>query len=81
MHLHGRHVAERKNEACALALKRADGAEDIDRGGALIVWRARACAALCPSAGDLVLLTDAGFILEPDLYLCACGLSTCDLRQ
>jgi hypothetical protein len=36
--------------------------------GSLIPRRARASAALRPPAGDLVLLTNARFIREPNLY-------------
>jgi len=38
-------------------------------------------AALGPPAGDLVLLPDAGFILEPELYVLALSLSGGDLCQ
>jgi len=34
-----------------------------------------------PAARDLVLLADAGLVLEPDLYLGARGLSALDLCQ
>ncbi len=61
-------VASRHDESCALALLRADGAEDIGRGRALIVRRRRAGAAFGPASCDLVLLPDARFIGEPDLY-------------
>ena len=61
-------VLQGQDEGGALALGRADGAEDVGRGGALIAGRGGARAAAGPSAGDLVLLSDPGFILEPDLY-------------
>jgi hypothetical protein len=64
-----------------LAFFGADSTENVDRAGALIVRRTWSCAALGPSASDLVLLPDAGFILEPDLYVFALGLLSCDLRQ
>ena len=38
-------------------------------------------AALGPPAGDLVLLPDAGLVLEPDLYVLAARLLGCDRRQ
>jgi hypothetical protein len=53
----------------ALALRRANGAEDIGRDRALVVGSPGTRAALGPSTGQLVLLTDAGLILEPDLDL------------
>ena len=41
----------------------------IGRGGALIPWGGGTRSAFCPSTGDLVLLTDARFIREPDFYV------------
>ena len=81
MHLHGRAVAERQDQTRALALFGADGSEDVGRAGALVAGAEGAGAAPGPAAGDLVLLTDAGFVLEPDLYLGARGLPARDLRQ
>ena len=46
----------------------ADRAEDISRGGSLVCRRAWTRAPLGPTAGDLVLLADAGLVGEPDLY-------------
>ena|SRR6478609_201489 len=63
-------VAARQNERCALAFFRADGAEDIGRGGTLVTWRRWARSAPRPSPGDLVLLTDPRLVGEPDFY---CG--------
>src|SRR5664280_2620458 len=62
-------IAEGQDQSRALALFRADGTEDIGRCGSLIPRRARASAALGPPAGDLVLLADTGFVLEPNFYL------------
>jgi hypothetical protein len=61
-------IAGGQDQGCALALLGADGTEDIGRCGALIPRSARASAALGPPAGDLVLLTNARFIREPNLY-------------
>jgi hypothetical protein len=61
-------VATRHDEPCALALLRTDRAEDIGRGGALVLRGARARAALGPAPGDLVLLANARLVGEPDLY-------------
>jgi hypothetical protein len=55
-------VACRQDQSRALALFRADGTEDVGRGGALITRSARAGAALCPPAGDLVLLADTRLV-------------------
>ena len=51
-----------------LALARADGAEDVGRGRALIVAAPRAAFPAGPTARDLVLLADARLVREPDLY-------------
>ena len=61
-------VAGWQDQGRALAQFGADRSEDVGGGGALIAGRARAGAALGPPAGDLVLLADARFILEPNLY-------------
>jgi hypothetical protein len=61
-------VAGRQDQGGSLSLLRADGSEDVGRGGALIPRSARASAALGPPAGDLVLLTNARLIREPNLY-------------
>ncbi len=66
--VHGFGVASGHDEGCALAVLRADRAEDISGGGSLIFGSARARAALGPAAGDLVLLADARLVGEPDLY-------------
>ena len=68
MQVHRFGVAEGQDQSRALSLLRADGSEDVGRGGALIPRSARASAALGPPAGDLVLLTNARFIREPNLY-------------
>jgi hypothetical protein len=62
-------IAGGQDQSHALALFRADGAEDIGRCGPLIPRSARASAALRPPAGDLVLLADTSLVLEPNLYL------------
>ena len=61
-------IAGGQDQGCALSLLGADGTEDIGRCGALIPRSARASAALGPPAGDLVLLANARFIREPNLY-------------
>ena len=77
MQVHRLGIAGRQDQGRALALFRADGAEDVGRGGALIAGSARAGAALRPAAGDLVLLADASFVLEPNLIV---STSTAFLR-
>jgi hypothetical protein len=49
-------------------MRRADGPEDVGRGGALILRCRRPRAAPGPAPRDLVLLPDPRFIGEPDLY-------------
>jgi hypothetical protein len=61
-------IAGGQDQGCALAFLRADSTEDVGRGGALIAGSARASTALGPPASNLVLLADARFVLEPNLY-------------
>ena len=68
MQVHRLGIAGGQDQGGSLSLLRADGSEDVGRGGALIPRSARASAALSPPAGDLVLLTNARFIREPNLY-------------
>jgi hypothetical protein len=66
--LHGGRVAIRHDETGSFALRRTDGAENVSPFRALIVRRTRTSSAPCPSACDFVLLSDPGFVLEPDFY-------------
>jgi len=70
MGIHCLGIAPGQDDADAFAFLRTDRAEDIDPLGTLVVRRAGPCAAPGPAACDLVLLADAGFVLEPefDLY-------------
>ena len=68
MQVHRLGIAGRQDQGRALALLRADGPEDVGRGGSLITGRTGTRAALRPAAGDLVLLADPGLVLEPNLY-------------
>ena len=68
MQVHRLGITGRQDQGGSLSLLRADGSEDIGRGGTLIPRSAWASAALGPPAGDLVLLTNARFICEPNLY-------------
>jgi hypothetical protein len=82
MQVHRLGVAGRQDQGCALAFSRADGAEDVGRGGALIAGRARPRTTLGPPAGDLVLLADPRLVREPDLYGAAIAcLAARDLLQ
>ena len=73
MQLHRLSVAKWENETGRLAERGTNGAEDIGRGGALILQGKRSRAAFCPASRDLVLLTDAGFVLEPEFEWFAVG--------
>jgi hypothetical protein len=82
MEVHRLGVAARHDERRALAVLRADRAEDIGRGGSLVLRGARPRAAFAPAARDRVLLADAGLVGEPDLYgVGSDALFTPDLRQ
>jgi hypothetical protein len=78
---HSSGIAARQDQTGGGAAGRADRAEDIGRAGALVMRRHGAAAAPCPAPGDLVLLADAGFILEPQLYRLARSGALGDLVQ
>src|SRR5260370_42288431 len=65
---HGGGVAGREDEAGPGSSRRADGAEDVGRARPLIARCRGSGPAPRPAPGDLVLLTDPGLVLEPDLY-------------
>ena len=68
MQVHRLGIAGGQDQSCTLALFRADGTEDVGRGGSLITRRTGTRAALRPAAGNLVLLTDTRLVREPDFY-------------
>ncbi len=68
MQVHREGVALGHDQPGALALFWADRAENVGRGGALIVGRAGARPLLGPAARDLVFLTNPGLVFEPDFY-------------
>src|ERR1700735_2351614 len=63
-------IAGGQDQSHALALFRADGAEDIGRCGPLIPRSARASAALRPPAGDLVLAAVTSLVLDTKSLPC-----------
>jgi hypothetical protein len=60
-------LAARSSERGADAAARADGAEDVGPLIAGIAYRARPAAAPRPQPGQSSLLSDASFVLKPDL--------------
>src|SRR3569833_1160950 len=78
---HSGAVAPRQDQAGAGSACRADGTEDVGRGRALISRRRWPRSALRPTAGYLVLLTNPGLVLEPDLYRPARSIARRDLRH
>ena len=68
MQLHRLDVALGQDQADGLALLRADRAKDIGRGRAQVARGRRARSPPCPTPCDLVLLSDAGLVGEPDFY-------------
>lgn len=68
MKVHCLCIAGWQDQSCSLALFRADSAEDVGRGGALVARRTGARTAFGPTPRDLVLLTDTRLVLEPYLY-------------
>lgn len=61
-------IADGQDQPGALSFLRADRPEDVGRPGALILRSRRPRTAPGPAPRDLVFLTDAGLVLEPDLY-------------
>ncbi len=78
---HGVGVAPGHDQPGAFPLRGTDRAEDIGPFGALVAGHPRARATSGPSACELILLADAGFILPPQLYLDAFREPRPDLRQ
>ena len=70
MQVHRVSIAGRQDKSRALAQGRADRSKDVGRCGSLIMWCRWTCPALCPPTRDLVFLTYACLVLEPDFY---CG--------
>ena len=81
MQIHGFGIAEGQDQTGALAQPRADRAEDVGRFRSLILRRRWPCPASRPAPRDLVLLADAGLVLEPDFYRRAAREGGFDLCQ
>jgi hypothetical protein len=69
MQVHRFSVAGGQNERRAFAIAWADGAKNVGGCRALIGRRRGAASALCPTAGDLVLLADARLVGKSNLYV------------
>src|ERR1700731_5336924 len=70
---HGLGVAGGEDETGRRAERRTDGAENIGGGGSLTLHGKRSRASFRPASRDLVFLTDAGFVLEPEFEWLAAG--------
>ena len=81
MRVRGLAIAVGHDQARRFAFGRADGAEDIDPFGALVVRRPGPGAPARPTPCDLVFLTDARFVLPPKLYLDTIRETLAELRQ
>ncbi len=81
MQVHRVGIAQRQDKPCTLAQCRTDRSKDVGRYGALIMRRRWACPALGPPARDLVFLTYARLILEPDFYRSALREACANLCQ
>jgi hypothetical protein len=81
MHAHRLAVAAGHEDACSLAFRGADCADDPCRGASLIARSRGARAALGPAPGELGLLADPGLILPPQLHGRSLGKALADLRQ
>ena len=71
MKRHGFGIAERQDQSGAFTEFGADCAKDVDRFRPLVLGCRGSRAASGPAPRDLVLLADAGLVLEPDFF-CGC---------
>ena len=62
-------VAPWQDQPDGFSLRRTDSPKDIGRCGTEVPGSRGPRAASCPAARDLVLLAEASFVAEPDLYL------------
>ena len=60
-------IADRHDQCCCFALRRADRTKHIGRGKAEVLRRRRPAAGLPPHPGQAVFLADASLILKPYL--------------
>jgi len=81
MFIHGLCGAAGQHQAGSLAVRWADGPEDVGGGGAQIPRGRGTGAAPGPTPRDLVLLADARLVGKPDLERLAVSLVARDFRQ
>ena len=81
MLVHGGSVTAGHDDAGNCALGRTDGAEQIGRGGPLILRCAWAGAPFGPTPCNSIFLSHSGFVLPPDFYGRATFELGFDLRQ
>lgn len=81
MPLHCLAVAARQHKSGSDTARRADGAKDVRRFGALILGRRGPGSASGPTPRELGFLADPGFIGPPNLYVGADRESGADLFQ
>jgi hypothetical protein len=81
MPLHGLGVAAWQNKGGTDTSRGTDGTEYVGRFGALILRCPGPGSPPCPTPGEVGLLTNAGFILGPNLYGRIGGKGLADLRH
>lgn len=81
MDLHASRIAKGQDPGSSRAPLGADAAKEMGPCGALILGCARAGSAPRPTPGQLVLLADANFTLEPNLDRRALRQDLADLRH
>src|ERR1700730_14911141 len=71
---HSLAISRGQDESGPFSFGGADSSENISRCRSLIARRRRPGPALCPSPGDLVFLSDSGFVFAHIFYWFAAGL-------
>jgi len=74
MHRHGIGIGRGQDERCRRAALRTDRAKDVGPLVTLVTGRPRSRSSSGPNPGQCTLLTDTGFVLEPDFDRLAFGM-------
>jgi len=74
MHRHGIGIGRGQDERRRRAVLRTDRAKDVGPLVTLVTGRTRSRASSGPNPGQRTLLTDTGFVLEPDFDRLAFGM-------